>query len=227
MPCIVDDDLYTRALAKLSRSSFRKSNSAKEDYILTGVLKCADCGHKFMHGEVSYGGHSKIKYCNYKCPRNSGCSTSINKDYIERATANVVATLANKYCAGNVRMNKVLKSMYLSWDGGITATDQTIKSLENELDGLIKSLGKLTVSEVVEHVNAEIKRVNDELTYYKQIRTNAKTAKEIVKKTNGFTKITADELLKDHVVLKEYIAFFIEDITISKGNVIFNLKDLG
>ena len=88
MPQIIDKDLYQKAQEILrSRKKSKAVNKAKESYLLSGIIKCGECGYA-MYGNRRQA-KSKPLYVSYRCgcrKRTSSnvCSNKeIRKEYIE------------------------------------------------------------------------------------------------------------------------------------------------
>jgi site-specific DNA recombinase len=87
LPAIIDEDTFNRVQPKMSHNK-RKAGffKAKEDYLLSGLLKCGECGSP-MYGNSHYDGRHRSRYSAYVCSSSAnhrGChNIRIRKEQIE------------------------------------------------------------------------------------------------------------------------------------------------
>ncbi len=69
VPAIVDEETFelVQKLLKQRRRS-KGQHKAKEVYLLTGLVECAECGSAY-HGSSRIGGRNKSKYVSYRCSK--------------------------------------------------------------------------------------------------------------------------------------------------------------
>lgn len=88
VPAIVSKEEFGKARQRMEENRRRPgAYTAKENYLLSGLVFCGECGHA-MTGNMRYGGRNKIKYASYKCgyrENNKACNNKeIRKEYLER-----------------------------------------------------------------------------------------------------------------------------------------------
>jgi site-specific DNA recombinase len=87
LPAIIDEEIFNKVQIKMS-SNKKKAGcfKAKEVYLLSGLLKCGECGAS-MYGNSHYDGRHKSRYSAYICSNNAnhkGCNNiRIRKEQIE------------------------------------------------------------------------------------------------------------------------------------------------
>ena len=85
MPRIIEDKIWMEVQNKLD-NNLKGSNSAKEIYLLTGLIKCGKCNGA-MIGNRRKAGRNKDLYVTYECntrKRTKECDMkAINRDYVE------------------------------------------------------------------------------------------------------------------------------------------------
>lgn len=87
IPAIIEKDAFKRAKQRMEANRHQAgSYKAKENYLLSGLVFCGECGHA-MSGNRRFGGTHKTKYVSYKCcyrENNKACSNKeIRKEYLE------------------------------------------------------------------------------------------------------------------------------------------------
>lgn len=87
MPRIIDDQTW-RAVQERMKNNKKGSNSAKELYLLSGLIFCGKCDGA-MTGTRKFAGRNKILYASYECStrkRTKECDMkAINKNMVENA----------------------------------------------------------------------------------------------------------------------------------------------
>jgi len=85
MPRIIDDDTWEAVQERMGNHK-RGANSAKENYLLAGLIYCGKCGGA-MTGTRKYAGRNKDLYVSYECStrkRTKACDMkAIGKEYVE------------------------------------------------------------------------------------------------------------------------------------------------
>jgi len=85
MPRIIDDETWERVQERMKRNK-KGANSAKEIYLLSGLIYCGKCGGA-MTGTRKFAGRNKSLYVSYECSTRKRTKTcdmkAINKNYVE------------------------------------------------------------------------------------------------------------------------------------------------
>lgn len=87
VPAIIEKDAFRQAKQRMEANRHQAgSYKAKENYLLSGLVFCGECGHA-MSGNRRFGGSHKTKYVSYKCcyrENNRACTNKeIRKEYLE------------------------------------------------------------------------------------------------------------------------------------------------
>lgn len=110
------------------------ANSAKEIYLLAGLIYCGKCNGA-MTGTRKYAGRNKDLYVSYECStrkRTKECDMkAINKNYVENA---VVDHLENLFSTGNVE--KFVKKIKEYADSQNKEINRDIKTFTDQLTGI-------------------------------------------------------------------------------------------
>lgn len=85
MPRIIDNTTWERVQRRMSDRKHRAVNKAKREYLLSGLIECADCGATYVgHTSTNSKGYSTRYYCCGNKYRTHSCSSkNINADEIE------------------------------------------------------------------------------------------------------------------------------------------------
>lgn len=89
-PIIVDRDTYNKAQELITKNKHLGGRyHAKENYLLTGKVRCKDCGRS-MSGSRTRGGRNKGIYVTYACRQKYCHNKAINKAYLEHYVINLL-----------------------------------------------------------------------------------------------------------------------------------------
>ncbi len=227
VPAIVDQKTFELAQKlKEANKHGTKNKRQKEDYLLTGLVYCAECGSAYT-GNRRFSGRNKTKYVTYRCTNhNKGekCNCKeVNKDYIEEYVLNLIVDnvlapekfneLLTQFKAKNVGAEKIHSEK-------IKAYAREKQKLETEKENLFSYLEKgLADDMILERLstkNAEIQRVQYELENLKTHPPrpiDEKAFKKLINKTKEvIKKRNSDELRK-------FIRYYVEKIIVGKDDV--------
>ena len=184
-PAIISRRVFERAkTARLARRerhrhNYRRGRGAKSDYLLTGVLVCSHCGHKWqgtaqIKGKPRVDG-SKVKTKYYACggyitKGGSVCRRSvISKDALERFLFEQIGKNLQRFL-GSKKGRKMLADAVRDVYGGFDA-DRVEKERRRLLDGQVEAQRKIerlienatpTTREFVDKRVKELKRELDQ-----------------------------------------------------------------
>jgi site-specific DNA recombinase len=87
VPALIDEELYNKVQAKMENNKKKAGQfKAREIYLLSGLIECADCGAS-MYGNTRMCGRNKSNYSSYRCSsraNHQGCKNKeIRRDYID------------------------------------------------------------------------------------------------------------------------------------------------
>ncbi|MDL2254492.1 recombinase family protein [Ruminococcaceae bacterium OttesenSCG-928-I18] len=94
IPAIIDTDTWERVQIRMKENKKNARNSAKQEYMLSGMIECGECGGSFTGKTNTSGKGYTTRYyvCNNKYRTRTCKAQNINADEIETA---VVAHLVN------------------------------------------------------------------------------------------------------------------------------------
>lgn len=227
VPAIVDPKTFELAQKiKEENKHGIKSRRQKEDYLLTGLVFCDECGNAYT-GNRRYSGRNKTKYVTYRCTNhNKGekCTCKeVNKDYLEEYVLNLIIAhvLApekfNELLAAFKAKNTDAEKIHSEKIKAYTREKQTLETeKENLFKYLEKGLADDMILERLSTKNTEIKRIEYELENLKthppkEIDENAfrkliKQTKEVIKKRNS-------------IELRKFIRYYVEKIIVGKDDI--------
>ena len=139
MPKIIEKDLFNSVQEKLKGRRFMGGTyQAKENYLLSGLIFCGKCGHKYVGSAKS---KTRIVYeCSGK--RTNSCNNSyIKKDYIEKITIDKLKSIFNSQENIKILAEKVNEKY-----------DELYKDTKNEKKETIQELNE---------VNKKIANINN------------------------------------------------------------------
>jgi len=230
IPQIITEETFKKVQSVLENKTNKTCAREHEDYLLRGYIFCGESG-KAMHGELSYGGDSRLKYARYTTPRKDSVKRSIRKETIESATAEVLASILNKIKKDYVDISKLGPSL----SGYLTAEIARITSesprIRKELMSSVNALPKLSSEDTVAIVMEEIKRLQEVLNNMErrkkslesQLRSLNSGVKTIL--INGLA-VTGEDLLNNPELYKKSLNLYIKEIKVFVDKVEYNLKEL-
>lgn len=145
IPRIIDDETWERVQERMKRNK-KGINSAKETYLLSGLIYCGKCGGA-MTGNRRRSGTTKNLYVNYECStrkRTKACDMkSISKDYVEsiviehleknvfspEAIERLVKKISEYAASRNVEINRDIKLF----------TDQ-LAGVQTEINNIVNAI---------------------------------------------------------------------------------------
>ena len=229
-PGIIDKTLFDSVQSLLQAGKPRPAPNVKNSYPLKGYLICGKCGN-FFHGEVSYDRKGR-KYLRYVCKRKTGCTESVNKESIDRATAEVLACLVNQFANDKQVMlltkntlRKSLVSQSKSIKIGITRENNITKDL-------VLALGRTNDKEIIDTINEElasskslVAKLNSRLDAIKNCLKSIDNVLKGVEEDKAIV-IDAETILEDEKLFKKLLSTFITSIKYSSSKIIFDFKQL-
>ena len=227
VPAIIDQTTFELAQKRKEANKHgTKCKRQKEDYLLTGLVFCAECGNAYT-GNRRFSGRNKTKYVTYRCTNhNKGekCTCKeVNKDYLEEYVLNLIVDnvlapekfneLLTQFKSKNVGAEKIHSDKIKSYA-------QKKQTLETEKENLFGYLEKGVADDMIlkrlSTKDEEIKRIQVELENLKAhppkeideqaFRKLIKQTKEVIKKRNS------DELRK-------FIRYYVDRIEIGKDDI--------
>lgn len=80
VPAIISSEDFQKAQQRMKDNKRSPGSfTAKETYLLSGLVFCGECGYR-MTGNMRYGGRNKTKFVSYKCGRRENYKACDNKE---------------------------------------------------------------------------------------------------------------------------------------------------
>lgn len=231
-PRIIDEETF-KAVAKRIKenkhSGGRVSKHEKEQYLLTGRVRCMDCNHS-MAGNMRFSGRNKEKYVTYRCPTNRKfCSNKeISRDYLERYTIYLLEThIFNSKALGRIKKNilKYSSTAETLLEQDYSAIDVEIARNAEELKNIADAVAAgLLSSALVERLN----QLEEEKQELADRRSRLASLSQ-----NSATEIDTGLILSEYAALrktpsnpeyKTFIRSFIDRIEAGRYTLVFILK---
>ena len=234
MPAIVDKETFHKVQARLV---YNKKNSghfkAKRVYLLSGLLKCGECGSS-MWGRSHIDGRHGLEYLCYACSgkeyKQSCKNLGVRKEAIENY---VLDELQEKLFSEDSITN--LASMLTTYSMKMKAESQT------ELDGAIRELDEITtkmdkIIQLVADSGISIDSVKGELKRLEERKLTVKNYIQEVSKESDIAAISEEILIGQINKSKEFVEVrnisecrgiignYVEGVTIYQDKVAIKFK---
>ena len=161
MPRIIDDETWKLVQAKMSNNK-KGAYSAKEIYLLSGLIYCSKCGGA-MTGTRRRAGRNKDLYISYECStrkRTKGCNMkAVNRDYVE----NIVIEHLEKNIFSPDALNKLVIKISQYAAAQNKEINQDIKLFTNQLTGVQTEINNIVNAIAAGMFHPAMKEKMDEL----------------------------------------------------------------
>lgn len=235
MPQIVDKELYEKAQEILkSRKKSKAVNKAKESYLLSGLIRCGECGYA-MYGNRRQA-KNKPLYVSYRCggrKRTSSnvCSNKeIRKEYIEEYVLTELETRIFNDKAIPLLVEGINENLKKQSQG-----DEDKRGvIEKELKDIEKQIGNIVMAITNGFIQEEFKVKMEEL---KERKVYLEGKLVDIEARQSVSKVTEEDIrglltgFKEYVVTKNipecknFIQDFIKEVVVYKTHVevVFNV----
>ena len=234
VPAIVDEETFelVQKLLKQRRRS-KGQNKAKEVYLLTGLVECAECGSAY-HGSSRIGGRNKSKYVSYRCSRRKKLENpckckEINKTLLDEFVVNqLYTTLLNQ-----TNLEQLLEEVNVKLKQKYTDMNQDLPQLQKQLDEVNQKISNLVQAIAMgglgslDTITQEIQRLEHDKVKLTELVQENQVKKESLTLTLEQLKQVLDEskqyMLSNHDDMVKYIlSRFIHKIIIGNETIIVN-----
>lgn len=235
MPQIIDKELYEKAQEILrSRKKSKAVNKAKESYLLSGIIKCGECGYA-MYGNRRQA-KSKPLYVSYRCgcrKRTSSnvCSNKeIRKEYIEE----YVLTELEARIFNDKSIPLLVEGINEELKKQSEGDEDKRGIIEKELKDIEKQIGNIVMAITNGFIQEEFKVKMEEL---KERKAYLEGKLVDIEASQSVTKVTEEDIrgllagFKEYVVsknipeCKNFIQDFVKEVVVYKTHVevVFNV----
>ncbi|UYO64369.1 recombinase family protein [Acetobacterium wieringae] len=147
IPAIIDKETFNQVKEKMITNKHRNARfSAKEDYLLSGLIFCGSCG-KSMYGKRRFAGRNKSLYVTYECSTRKRLRTckmkGINRDYVEDL---VIQQLEDEIFSPEAidRMADLIlnysKKIKSSADVDLNNLQKELKALDKQINNIVDAI---------------------------------------------------------------------------------------
>ena len=232
VPAIVDEETFelVQKLLKQRRRS-KGQHKAKEVYLLTGLVECAECGSAY-HGSSRIGGRNKSKYVSYRCSKRKKLENpckckEINKSLLDEFVVNqLYTTLLNPINLQQLHeeINVKLKQKYEDMDQDLPQLQKQLDEVSQKISNLVQAIAMGGLGSL-ETITQEIQRLEHDKVKLTELVQENQVKKESLTLTLDQLKQVLDEskeyMLSKHDDMVKYIlSRFIHKIIIGNETVI-------
>lgn len=231
VPAIVDEETFelVQKLLKQRRRS-KGQHKAKEVYLLTGLVECAECGSAY-HGSSRIGGRNKSKYVSYRCSKRKKLENpckckEINKSLLDEFVVNqLYTTLLNPINLQQLHeeINVKLKQKYEDMDQDLPQLQKQLDEVSQKISNLVQAIAMGGLSSL-ETITQEIQRLEHDKVKLTELVQENQAKKESLTLTLEQLKQVLDEskryMLSNHDDMVKYIlSRFIHKIIIGNDSL--------
>ena len=232
IPAIIDEETFelVQKLLKQRRRS-KGQHKAKEVYLLTGLVECAECGSAY-HGSSRIGGRNKQKYVSYRCSKRKKLENpckckEINKSLLDQFVVNqLYTTLLNQTNLEQLlkEVNVKLKQKYEDMDQDLPQLKQQLDEVNQKISNLVQAIAMGGVGSL-ETITQEIQRLERDKFKLTELVQENQVKKESFTLTLNQLKQVLDEskeymLSHQDDMVKYILSRFIHKIIIGNETVV-------
>ena len=231
VPAIVDEETFelVQKLLKQRRRS-KGQHKAKEVYLLTGLVECAECGSAY-HGSSRIGGRNKSKYVSYRCSKRKKLENpckckEINKTLLDEFVVNqLYTTLLNPTNLQQLHeeINIKLKQKYEDMDQDLPQLQKQLDEVNQKISNLVQAIAMGGLGSL-DTITQEIQRLEHDKVKLTELIQENQVKKESLTLTLDQLKQVLDEskqyMLSNHDDMVKYIlSRFIHKIIIGNDSL--------
>lgn len=231
IPAIVDEETFelVQKLLKQRRRS-KGQHKAKEVYLLTGLVECAECGSPY-HGSSRIGGRNKSKYVSYRCSKRKKLENpckckEINKTLLDEFVVNqLYTTLLNQTNLEQLleEINVKLKQKYADMDQDLPQLQKQLDEVNQKISNLVQAIAMGGLGSL-DTITQEIQRLEHDKVKLTELIQENQVKKESLTLTLDQLKQVLDEskqyMLSNHDDMVKYIlSRFIHKIIIGNDSL--------
>lgn len=229
LPAIVDRETFDIVQAKMARNKEKAGMfKAKEIYLLSGLVKCGECGAS-MYGNTRMCGRNKSNYSSYRCSGRANkreCKNlEVRRDYID---SYVLDELYERLFS-NVSIQKLTALLNDYNIRRVTESSADLKRIKSELaenQRKISTILKLVLESGISHETVKIEL--NSLEAQKQTLEKTLLELEHKNKASGFSEekvkeliMRSKEFIRTHKLAecRNFIDSYIAKVVIHNGRV--------
>ncbi|HIS89257.1 TPA: recombinase family protein [Candidatus Avigastranaerophilus faecigallinarum] len=161
IPAIIDKETFLKAQERLKGRQYKKSNKAKQDYLLSGLIYCGKCNAQMQgYSTKDSRGHITVSYV---CSNKRNSKTCDMKNINTQITNNLVRETIRQWLL-SLNLDDIAKKIIQTFKKETTSTNQAEKELQ-KIQSQIKNLIELMKNGIT---YPEMKQEMDELQQKKE-----------------------------------------------------------
>ena len=227
-PQIVDTATFQNVQERLHNNKHAgRRNAAKHNYLLSGKVRCAECGGS-MVGSTRPSGRSKLLHSTYRCLSKAyACNNKeINRDYLERYTI----SLLEKHIFNATAMKRITKQLKQEAVNQGKKDQDRIDKLQDKLAEVTSALNNVAdavgaglLSDVLVNRLAELE--NEKAEIEEALSMDPVTAQEVSIDPQAILAEYADlKKTPASPTYKDFLQKFIASIEVDRYSVTFVLR---
>lgn len=146
IPAIISKEVFNQVNGKMSHRRYGHRSNAKREYLLSGLIKCGNCGGSYT-GQGYVGGRGGAKYYIYGCASRANKSGCTNKNIRQDILEEMVIKEINSNLLNNKVMEELSDKVTRLYDSSSDEMTDEIKkataelaSVKGKLSGLLDLL---------------------------------------------------------------------------------------
>ena len=236
VPAIIDSDDFDRVQLILEkRRNKDRTENAKEIYLLTGKVRCGECGASYC-GSRKYSGRNKKLHVTYRCngrvmKTSKACNnTEINRDQLERKVLDVLADIIfdkSRIPRMVDQYNENIRDHHEEAYQLIRTMEMKYSGLQRKTDNLVDVISKTGNELLVENLTKlekEMKALQKEIKNEKKKIKTIEVDPDVV--ADGFRR--AKELFQSGELqdMKTLINLYLQEVIIYEDSIEISVNTL-
>lgn len=229
MPAIISKDDFQKVQEILKmRKAKPGSNTAKENYLLSGIIKCGCCGKAFCGNRRK--AKNKPMYVSYRCAHRAKTSSKvcdnkeIRKEYVEEY---VLSELERKIFNDKAitilteGINKNLKNQIKVDDGKKSILLKEINDIDSQINNIVNAISQGFVQEEFKEKMDELKKrkvdIEDKLSEIEAREVNKVVTETDVR--NLLSDFSGYVMSRNIPECKKFIRDFVKEVVVFKDHI--------
>ncbi len=236
MPQIIDKEVFEQAQEMMKkRKRAPGTNKATTFYLLTGLVRCGECGHMYQ-GNKRYDSYKNV-YISYRCGCRKQKRDCDNKEIRRDELEEFVLTELEKHVLNDDAIPALSKALNKKLQDKNNSNEEMLDSLRNKLTKVNKEIENILNAIMNGIVNSMLKEKLDELEQVK-LNLDLKINELSIERVDGEDALITEEQIKNmfgrfkKFVLtrnlpecKKFIGDYVKEVLVYKDHieVIFNV----
>lgn len=223
IPEIISKEDWKSVQTILNRRKKAYTNHAKEEYLLSGKIKCGECGGNYV-GKRTFNSRG-VKYVSYICNRkrnpNYKCSNScIKRDWIEEKVIKVVKDFIRKFNEAyfDEIQHKYIEEMQDKKQKEVKVLQNELNRINADIERIVEAIAKAPLESLIEKLQVLENQKNglkeniNKIQQVPDFEVTIQEMKSLIKK--------AEKMLEENSVpFKELIDLVVKEIVVNRDNI--------